>query len=152
MQYREKAAALLAEAIVKLVELDELTKNTTSHRLDPFQPLVARLEAIRQDLQRESGMLPASRKTFELNARMLGGFARLADPKYRSLLASLLGQYQRTGAPPKAKLGGLKGGRPRKDGKPTQTLERKGYAADSLPPTKKGKTRIHPTFEKSQRA
>ena len=150
MQYRQKAAELLANIITKLVELDELTEKTNSHRLDPFQPLIARLDSIKQDLLRESGMVPAIRKTFELNARMLGGHARLADRKYRSLLASLLGQYQRTGSPPKAKLGGLKGGRPRKDGRPTQTLERKGYAADNLPPAKTGKTRVHPTFEKSR--
>ena len=130
--------------------LDRLTEGHASHQLDRFEPLIVRLESIQRDLQKENNLLPAIRKTNELGARLIGGIWGLDNPKYRSALASLLGSYQRQGKPPKARLGGLRGSRPRKDGRPTQTLERKGYSAESLPPVKSGKIRVHPNRPKAQ--
>jgi hypothetical protein len=152
MQYRESAAALLEDIIVRLRELDRLTETEVSHRLDLLEPLTTRLEAIRQDLVRENGLLPAMRKTNELRARLIGGIWGLDDPKYRSTLAALLGSYQRASKPPKAQLGGLRGGRPRKDGRPVRTMESKGYSAECLPAPKGKGLRIHPEVRKSLRA
>lgn len=142
---------LLGDVIARLRALDELTESTPTHRLERFTPLIDRLESIREDLCSDTRMRPAMRKTSELNARLSGGFSRLDDPKYRSLLGSLLGQYQRRTKPSKAYLGGLKGGRPRKDGKPTRTLESKGYTAETLPTAKKEKkVRVHPTLNETR--
>jgi hypothetical protein len=145
MQYRHEAAEILAQIIERLQALDRLTDAHPSHKLDYFEPLTVRLENIRADLLKETSLLPATRKTNELRARLIGGIWGLDDPKYRSTLAALLGSYQRQSKPPKAKLGGLRGGRPRKDGLPTQTLEKKGYSAEFLPPTKGNGLRVHPT-------
>jgi hypothetical protein len=144
MQYQQDAAKLLSQVIDCLNALDNLSNSTSSHRLDPFEPLIKRLVAIRDDLQKEYSLVPAQRKMNELTARVVGGVWGLNDPRYRSALAGILGRYQRSGKPPKARLGGLRGGRPRKDGQPTQTLERKGYSADFLPASKNGRMRIHP--------
>ncbi len=152
MQYKESAAGLLEEIIARLRELDRLTETEVSHRLDLLEPLTTRLEAIRQDLVRENGLLPAMRKTNELRARLIGGIWGLDDPKYRSTLAALLGSYQRQAKPPKARLGGLKGGRPRKDGRPVRTMESKGYSADCLPEPKEKGVRIHPEAREFLRA
>lgn len=143
---------LLEETIEKLKALDALTEAHSSHRLDLLEPLTARLEAIRQDLLKENGLLPAMRKTNELRGRLIGGIWGLHDPKYRSTLAALLGSYQRSSKPPKAHLGGLKGGRPRKDGLPRRTLESKGYSADCLPPPKSKGVRTHPEVREYLRA
>lgn len=150
MQYQEAAAALIGSAAESLAALDRLTAETSSHRLDAFEPLIRRLSSIRDDLAKGTRLGPAIAKTNELNALLVGG-SKLNQPKYRSLLASLLGSYERTGAPRKAILGGLRGGRPRKDGKAKQTLEMKGYSADNLPPPKTGKTRVHPTYAEFRR-
>ena len=87
MQYRDFAARLLEDVILKLRTLDELTEVYPSHRLDLFEPLIIRLEAIRSDLLRDSGLLAATRKTGELRARLIGGIWGLDDPRYRSSLA-----------------------------------------------------------------
>jgi len=152
MQYYEEAAAFLEAAIIQLRALDRLTEAHPSHRLDLLEPLSVRLDAIRSDLLRENGLLPAIRKTNELRARLIGGIWGLDDPKYRSTLATLLGSYQRSSKPPKARLGGLHGGRPRKDGLPTRTLASKGYSAECLPPPKAKGVRSHPDVRDYLRA
>jgi hypothetical protein len=146
MQYRERAASILDEVIASLRKLDSLTLATNSHRLDVFEPLIARLEGILADLRNDTKFSAAIKKSNELVSIMVGGLSGLNHPKYRSMLASILGRYQRQGTPPKAQLGGLRGGRPRKDGKPVQTLESKGYSVETLPPKKFGKTRVHPKY------
>lgn len=146
MQYEREMTVLLEEIVGKLKAIDQATSACPSHKLDSFEPLIQRLTAIRDDLAHGNRLLPAIRKTNDLNAR-LAAASDLADPRYRSTLAALLGSYQPRGKPPKSKLGGLKGGRPRKDGKPVQTLERKGYSAENLPAKKEGKKRVHPPLQ-----
>lgn len=144
MQYRQEAAGLLDEVIKRLTELDELSERCVSHRLGSMGPLRRRLEAIRDDLKAENRLLPAMRQTTQMITCLLEG-PDLRNPKYRSLLARLLGSYQKkTNAPAKARLGGLRGGRPRKDGKPVRTLESKGYSAAVMPPPKGKGVRSHP--------
>jgi hypothetical protein len=87
MQYRDSAARLLEDVILKLRTLDELTEVYPSHRLDLFELLIIRLEAIRSDLLRDSGLLAATRKTGELRARLIGGIWGIDDSRYRSSLA-----------------------------------------------------------------
>jgi len=152
MQYREEATKILSEIIERFRALDHLSESHSGQKLDSFEPLSVRLERIRTDLTIENRMLPALRKTNDLRTRLLGGMPGANDPKFRSSVAAILGSYQRTSKPPKAKLGGLRGGRPRKDGRPTQTLERKGYSAEHLPPPKEKGLRVHPTFQKRLRA
>jgi len=147
IQYRERAAEILAEVIARLREVDSLTSANQSHRLDLFEPLIVRLEGIVKDLRQDAALSSAIRRSNELVTRLVGGLSGLNNPKYRSILASVLGRYHRQGTPPKAYLGGLKGGRPRKDGKPVQTLESKGYFAETLPPKKSGKMRVHPKYK-----
>lgn len=144
MQYSQKICVLLSQTIDVLNVLEDLNNHTPSHRLDSFEPLIRRLVAIRDDLQTGRGLVPARRKMNELTARLVGGNWGANDAKYRSAAAAALGKYQRLGKPAKARLGGLKGGRPRKDGRPTQTLERKGYSVDFIPTPKHGRMRTHP--------
>jgi hypothetical protein len=151
MQYRLEVAQLLNEIIERLKVLDGLSDHCGTHRLDSMKPLTTRLEAIRDDMSVENRLKPAINKTTELVTCLVGG-PELENPAYRSLVASLLGRYQRTGVPPKAKLGGLRGGRPRKDGQPTRTLESKGYSAEVLPPTKGKGVRSHPNLRDHLRA
>lgn len=144
--YQDEAAKLLENIIQLFGALDRLSEKHEGQKLDDFGPLTARLAGIRADLMADSRMLPAIRKTNELRMRLLGGLAGIEDPKYRSALAAILGSYQRNNTPAKARLGGLRGGRPRKDGLPTRTLERKGYTPETLPPSKAGRLRVHPAI------
>jgi hypothetical protein len=149
MQYRIEAAQILENVIELLLQLDRLTDSYRSHRLEKLQPLTARLAQIRDDLREETGMLPAMQKTGELCSRLIGGNWGVNDKHYRSTLARILGSHQKHPKQSKASLGGLRGGRPRKDGRPTQTLERKGYSADTIPEPKSGRVRVHPTVRES---
>jgi hypothetical protein len=143
MQYLVEAADRLAEIVLLIRRLDEIGEQQASHRLDGLEPVAARLEQIANDLAQ--GMLAsATRRTSELNARLIDGFSGIDDPKYRSTLAAALGRYRRKATPAQAQLGGLRGGRPRKDGRPTRTLESKGYTAATLPDRKPAGARVHP--------
>jgi hypothetical protein len=146
MQYREEIANRLRVVVQALREIDDISRNTPSHRLDYLEPVQLKFAGILSDLERDTGLGAATAKVAELNARLSHGFSRLADPRYRSLLASLLGSYQRDGGPTTAHLGGLKGGRPRKDRKPVMTLERKGYTAQTMPGKKPKGLRSHPSL------
>jgi hypothetical protein len=152
MQYREEAAVILSAAIERLEALDQLGTRYPGHRLDSLEPLTERLRRIRADLLKENRMLPAIRKTTELRTRLTGGIAGLNDPTLRSTLASILGSHKRKGDPARARLGGLKGGRPRKDKQPVRTLLSKGYSAEHLPPPKEKGMRVHPNVRDQLRA
>lgn len=152
MHYRLEAAKFLSEILLQLEELDRLSDRFPGHRLESFEPLAARLRSIMEDLLQENRMLPAKKKCAELVTRLIGGHAGLRDPKFRSAVGAILGSYQRKGDRSKARLGGLTGGRPRKDGKPRQTLQSKGYSAGTLPPPKEKGVRVHPTMQAQMRA
>lgn len=143
MEYRTEAARLLDEAVECLMALDALSEQCQSHHLSSLRPLSRRLEVIAADLRRDNRLGPAITKTDELIMRLIGN-GELADPAYRSLVAGVLGKYSRRKGSPQAKLGGLRGGRPRKDGQPVRTLESKGYSAEFLPPAKIKGLRQHP--------
>src|SRR5688500_5468357 len=94
MHYRQAVAAELTAVIEHLTRIEEHTEACPSHRLDSFASLIERLTAIRADLEGECGLLAATRKAAELHARLAGSVWGLADPKYRSTLARLLGSHQ----------------------------------------------------------
>jgi hypothetical protein len=149
--YPGEAAALIGEAMTALKRLDELTSRELVHRLDPLAPLIMRLEHIHSELV--AGRLAgATRGTHDLTVRLLGRVVEFEDPAYRSALASALAQYSHKPKPRHSKLGGLKGGRPRKDGQPVRTMESKGYSADVLPPPKSKGMRSHPEVRKYLRS
>lgn len=143
LQYREEAAGVLAQVVELLRRLDALGAAERAQRLDEMEPLAERLERIRHDLD-GGRMLPALKRSNELRAQLSGGQFGMNDPQLRSAVAAILGSYKRAGSEERARQGGLKGGRPRKDGKPVMTLERKGYSLDFLPPKKVLGMRVHP--------
>jgi hypothetical protein len=143
--YSFQAAILISEAVDALRRLDELTSREQSHRLDPLGPLILRLENIHRELAANK-LSAATRKTHDLIVRLIGGLLEFENPAYRSALASALGQYRHKPKPRHSKLGGLNGGRPRKDGTPTRTLASKGYSSETLPPPKDKRVRSHPEF------
>lgn len=149
--YNSQAVTLIAEAAAALRRLDGLTDNEPAHRLDRFEPLILRLEQIRADLAANK-LAAATRKTHDLTVRLVGGLLEFENPVYRSALASALGQYRNKPKPKHSKLGGLKGGRPRKDGTPTRTLASKGYSVEMLPPPKDKGVRTHPELRDHLRA
>ena len=141
--YVLEAVTLIEEAIVALRRLDELTDSEQSHKLDRFEPLILRLERIHGDLLANK-LAAATRKTHDLTVRLIGGLLEFENPVYRSAIASALGQYRNKPKPKHSKLGGLTGGRPRKDGTPTRTLASKGYSEENLPSPKERRLRSHP--------
>ncbi len=143
--YNSQALTLIGEAAEALRRLDGITESEPAHRLDRFEPLILRLEQIRADLAANK-LVAATRKTHDLTVRLIGGLLEFENPAYRSALASALAQYRNKPNPKHSKLGGLKGGRPRKDGSPRRTLESKGYSVKMLPPPKGKGLRTHPEF------